>query len=128
MIVNKKLKTTLFGEEVLLDFGIRFSGRLRILYPDWADIFESQDGMKLMIMALMSALPESMHNKTENEVIDELDRLDDPMLLHYCAQGFKDAMGFFTVALNGAVNAAVAVENASPKKNHKQQGNGTKKS
>ncbi len=128
MIVDKKLKTTLFGEEILLDFGIRFSGRIREAYPNYIDVAETGDVTKLMVISLICSLPKHFQHKTEDEILDEIDRINDPMLLHHCLQGFKDAMGFFAVALNGAVNAIVAVENAKPKKSPKQPASGTSKS
>lgn len=115
MIPEKKLKATLFGEEIILDFGMRFSSRIRAIYPNFGDIAESGDASKLMIISVVSALPKSLHHKTEDEIIDELDNLNDPILLHACLQGFQDAMGFFAAALNGAVKMAVAVEKAKVK-------------
>lgn len=115
MLGEKKIKTTLFGEEITLDFGLRFSGRIREKYPDYVALADSGDVSKLMIISVVASLPASLQHKTEDEVIDELDNIDDPMLLYRCMEGFKSAMGFFTVALTGAVNAAVSVENAKPK-------------
>lgn len=117
MLGEKKIKTTLFGEEVILDFGMRFSGRLRQLYPNFEEIANAGDPIKVMIMSVHSALPPHLQNKTEDELIDELDNIDDPMILHRSAKGLESAMGFLAVALTGAVNAVEAVERgAKPKK------------
>lgn len=109
MLGEKKIKATLFGEEIILDFGLRFSGKLRKKYPNFAETAESGDFLQLILMSVTSALPDQFDSKTDDEVIDEIDRLDDPMLVNRCVEGFKSAMGFLNVALTGLTNAAVAV-------------------
>lgn len=116
MLGEKKIKATLFGEEIILDFGMRFSARIRELYPDFGEVAEAGNASKLMIISVVSALPSSLHHKTEDEIIDELDNINDPILLHKCLNGFQDAMGFFAAALNGAVKAVEAVEKGKLKK------------
>ena len=111
MLGEKKIETTLFGELVTLDFGLRFSGRLRSLYPNYEDILESGDPVKLIVMIVRSAIPESLHSKTEDDVIDELDSVEgSDLLINRCMKGFNAAMGFLAVALKGTVDAVEAVE------------------
>lgn len=117
MLGEKKIEANLFGEPVVLDFGLRFSGRLRLLYPNWDEISESGDTGKMFAAIVRSALPERLQNKSEDEIIDELDQLEgSEYLLNRCMKGFNAAMGFLAIALKQAVDAAEAVERGAKSK------------
>lgn len=120
MLGEKRIETTLFGQPVTLDFGLRFSGKLRTLYPGYEEILESGDPVKLIVMIVRSAIPESLYSKTEDEVIDELDAIEgSDILINRCMKGFNSAMGFLAVALKGTVDTIEAVEKGAKPKGKK---------
>lgn len=117
MLGEKRIETTLFGESVTLDFGLRFSGRLRKLYPNYEEILDSEDPAQQFVIIVKSALPERFDSKTEDDIIKEIDSLGDEgaELLNRCMNGFRAALGFLAIALRGAINTAEAVEKGKRK-------------
>lgn len=117
MLGEKKIDTTLFGESVTLDFGLKFSGRLRRMYPNHDEILESEDPARQFASIIRAALPERFDSKTEDDVIDEIDCMGDDgaELLNRCMNGYRAALGFLAVALRGAIEAVEAVEKGKRK-------------
>lgn len=99
MNTENRIEVNLFGETVTLKYGLRSSRRMRQLCPD-TSVLKSMAPEDLLILAIKSALPESLQSKSDDDLIDEIDNLD-PLLINKAFNAFQDNAGFFVKALTG---------------------------